>query len=266
MSEIDSQIALGTAERKGDWKPLVFLMTDGRPTDDPSAAVARWRSKYQRRAHLIAISIGGLADHEILCQLTDDVLILDDAVPDAFKRFIEWVSQSILAQSRSVDTMGDQKVSLAKSKPDGLILLTESDRTATTSVTVDERYAVFVGRCQKNRKPYLMKFERPRDPTPKGDWLSRPKSEGYMLATTLPIEESYFELCESAEKQHSVNTERLVGNPSCPHCGAPYGLALCACGKVHCITGGGLQKCPWCGNQGTYTADERGFDIGRARG
>lgn len=38
---MDSEIEKSTAEKKGDWKPLIFLMTDGSPTDDWQSG---WRS------------------------------------------------------------------------------------------------------------------------------------------------------------------------------------------------------------------------------
>lgn len=31
---IDNEVAKTTADAKGDWKPIVFIMTDGAPTDD----------------------------------------------------------------------------------------------------------------------------------------------------------------------------------------------------------------------------------------
>ena len=33
-NRIDAEVQKTTAETKGDWRPLVFLMTDGGPTDD----------------------------------------------------------------------------------------------------------------------------------------------------------------------------------------------------------------------------------------
>ncbi len=33
-NKIDTEISLTTTEQKGDWKPLVFIMTDGTSTDD----------------------------------------------------------------------------------------------------------------------------------------------------------------------------------------------------------------------------------------
>jgi len=30
---LDKEVRKSTKEQKGDWKPLVFLMTDGMPTD-----------------------------------------------------------------------------------------------------------------------------------------------------------------------------------------------------------------------------------------
>ena len=58
MDDINKNVVKSTEEQKGDWKPIVFLFTDGTPTDDPSAAFARWNKDYRRKANIVAISIG----------------------------------------------------------------------------------------------------------------------------------------------------------------------------------------------------------------
>lgn len=53
MDDIDKNVVKTTEERKGDWKPIVLLFTDGTPTDNPSAAFARWNNKYRRKANIV---------------------------------------------------------------------------------------------------------------------------------------------------------------------------------------------------------------------
>ena len=36
MDDMDKTLVRTTTEQKGDWKPIVFLFTDGNPTDNPS--------------------------------------------------------------------------------------------------------------------------------------------------------------------------------------------------------------------------------------
>ena len=45
MDSMDKELVKTTLEQKGDWKPIIFLFTDGTPTDDTSAAIARWNNK-----------------------------------------------------------------------------------------------------------------------------------------------------------------------------------------------------------------------------
>ena len=38
MNDIDKSVKKTTVEMKGDWKPIIFLFTDGMPTDNPQQA------------------------------------------------------------------------------------------------------------------------------------------------------------------------------------------------------------------------------------
>lgn len=269
MDEIDRTVVTTTQDRKGDWRPIVFLLTDGHPTDDVAKAEERWNRSYRGCVNLVAVSIGGGADHALLKRLTDEVMVFNDAAPDAFAGFVKWLSMSIQSQSRSVSSGQDGKVSLAKSEP-GLLAPVDGYEGLMPFAGVDERYAVFVGRCAKTKLPYVVKYERhlgkieTTDPV-----LARLlRTRQYTLDVASPLKNSYFDLSDGTESEQSVSSEDLIGQPSCPHCGAQFGMAVCGCGKIHCIDDSGEQTCPWCGNTGQYgsSSDGEGFDIGRGRG
>lgn len=90
-----------TAEQKGDWKPLVFLMTDGAPTDDCTAGIAALKAA--KPGMIIACAAGQAADTRILQQLTDNVVRLDTADSATIKAFFKWVSASVSTGSQKVD-------------------------------------------------------------------------------------------------------------------------------------------------------------------
>ena len=98
---IDAEVAKTTAEVKGDWKPLVFIMTDGTPTDDWARGVARLRQA--RTGMIIACAAGPHADTAVLKQITDVVVTLDTADASTIKAFFKWVSASVSTGSQKVD-------------------------------------------------------------------------------------------------------------------------------------------------------------------
>ena len=269
MDEIDQTVVTTTQDRKGDWRPIVFLLTDGHPTDNPGKAVERWNSSYKNRVNLIAVSIGGNTDHALLETLTEEVIVFNDAAPDAFARFVKWISMSIQSQSRSVSSGKDVGVNLAKNEPD-LLAPVDAAEGLTPFSGVDDRYAVFVGKCAKNRLPYVVKYEQHlgRLETSSPELAEMFKLRRYALKSTVPVKNSYFELSAGDMGGQSVSSEDLIGQPNCPHCGAQFGMAVCACGRIHCIDGDGAQTCPWCENVGQYGSSGEGgsFDIGRGRG
>ncbi|MBF0371810.1 MAG: VWA domain-containing protein [Alphaproteobacteria bacterium] len=269
MDEIDRRVVTTTPDRKGDWKPIVFLLTDGHPTDDVSKSADRWNRCYRSRANLVAVSIGGGADHALLKRLTDEVVVFNDSAPDAFARFIKWISMSIQSQSRSVSSGQDGKVSLAKAES-GLLAPVESSEGMAPFAGVDDRYAVFVGKCSKTKLPYVVKYERHMGRIESADPVLAHllRTRRYALNTAVPVKNSYFDLSDGLSSGQSVSSEDLIGQPNCPHCGVRFAMAVCACGKIHCVDAGDKHTCPWCGNTGVYgtAADGEGFDIGRGRG
>ncbi len=269
MDEIDRDVTTTTTERKGDWRPIIFLLTDGHPTDNTSSALDRWNRRYRNGASLVAVSVGGQADHATLRALTEDVVVFYDAAPDAFARFAQWVSMSIQTQSRSVSTGKDAKVELIKAESEFLAPV-DSTGAQEDFGGVDNRFAVFVGRCEKNKLPYIVKYERHNGSIETADpqLMELLQAREYALVAAVPIRNSYFDFSDGVASGQSVSSQNLIGQPNCPHCGAPFGMAVCACGGIHCVDGDGEHLCPWCGKIGSYESagDGEGFDIGRGRG
>ena len=266
MDEIDRQIVVSTSERKGDWRPVVFLLTDGRPTDVTTKGVDRWNKDYRNRANLVAVSFGGQADHAVLSRMTENVLVFMDTAPDAFSRFAQWVSLSIQAQSRSVRAGEETGVNLSKLDQE-LMAVAETGGSSTWS-TVDERVACLVGKCEKSKNPYLMKFVRDPGRLAELDLPHGFRPE-FILSSIIPLHQSYFELTVDADSGASVNSSQLVGQGPCPHCGSEFGMALCNnCQNIHCVGGPGQYMCPWCEEVGVYDFGDpnEGGQVNRGRG
>ncbi|MCA9068910.1 MAG: VWA domain-containing protein, partial [Planctomycetaceae bacterium] len=79
MSRLDEEVRKVTEEQKGDWRPMVFLFTDGTPTDDWEDLAEEFRRKDE--AMLIGCAAGPEADDGVLKKLTGTVLRLQDTQP-----------------------------------------------------------------------------------------------------------------------------------------------------------------------------------------
>ena len=237
MNEIDRDVVKTTPEIKGDWRPVVFLLTDGHPTDSTAAATRRWNTSFRNRANLVAVSLGGQADQAVLRALTEDVVVFNEAAPDAFARFAKWVSMSIQTQSRSVSAGNDDRVSLAKGDPE-LLVPAGTELPVHPGNPASERFAFFVGRCEKTRLAYLVKYER--------------TGAHYSLDLAVPLDEGFLELSDSDAAGPGLGNAQFVDWPVCPRCGAAHAMAYCACASIHCVDGPGVHTCPWCGKTNTY--------------
>jgi uncharacterized protein YegL len=114
-NKIDSEVTKTTTEVKGDWKPLVFLMTDGMPTDNWQKGL----SEFQKRkvGLVVACAAGQGADTNILKQITEIVVQLDTADSATIKAFFKWVSASVSTGSQKVEASGVEVGGLSELPP-----------------------------------------------------------------------------------------------------------------------------------------------------
>ncbi|HVS36093.1 MAG TPA: VWA domain-containing protein [Gemmataceae bacterium] len=95
---IAEEVRVTGPNRKGDWKPLVFVLTDGEPTDDWQSAVDDFRLRGQ--ATVVACGAGSAINEETLRRLGDTVVRLKDARPGTLGAFMRWVSSSVTTASQ----------------------------------------------------------------------------------------------------------------------------------------------------------------------
>lgn len=100
-NKVDSEVTKTTAEVKGDWKPLVFIMTDGEPTDDLNKGLAEFKKR--KFGMVVACAAGQGANTDTLKKITECVVQLDTADSATIKSFFKWVSASVSAGSMKVE-------------------------------------------------------------------------------------------------------------------------------------------------------------------
>jgi uncharacterized protein YegL len=103
-NKVDKEVTKTTESQKGDWRPLLFLMTDGKPSDlsDFREAVPKIKSK--NFATIVACAAGAEAHTSFLQELTTNVVHLDTADSSTLMSFFKWVSASIGTSNKSVGT------------------------------------------------------------------------------------------------------------------------------------------------------------------
>ncbi|MDA7896557.1 VWA domain-containing protein [bacterium] len=97
-----NDVIRSTPTQKGDWKPLLFVLTDGKPSD--LARYKEWTPKVQalNLGTIVGCAAGIKADKGALECLCDHVVSLDTMDSSSFEQFFKWVSASVSAGSSSM--------------------------------------------------------------------------------------------------------------------------------------------------------------------
>jgi uncharacterized protein YegL len=129
-------------EATGSFAPVIFLMTDGEPTDEWEAPLGELKeNNWFRHAIKIALAVGDDANEEVLKKFTDDPdAVIKAANSEVLKRMIKFVSvRSSQVASRSTAVGGDGvTVTKADEFLDELKSAVEQMQTDVTDFNDDE--------------------------------------------------------------------------------------------------------------------------------
>lgn len=244
------EVVSTTADQKGDFKPMCFLLTDGEPTDSWEQMADHVRTNViGKKANLIAVACGPDVDVGKLRRVTETVLSLKDAEPAAFAEFFKWVSASVSTASQKLEGAGGQGVGLPN-------LPQQVEMAAGGGKPVPDRYIFIHSRCVKSRGFYILRYQK---------LGGSGGSVVYRGVAAHRVDDFDFAGAEGGNGL-KVSTNALTEDVPCPYCQNPS-WAMCGNGHIHCCppsTGVMTLTCPWCNSTSQYGAAS--FDVGRGIG
>lgn len=104
---VGKEVRRSSGEEKGDWKPILFIMTDGSPSDTMVYKNAIPRVKSLGFATIVACAAGPKAKKDDLSPLADHVVTLETMDASGFLSFFRWVSSSVAAGNVSMGTTSE---------------------------------------------------------------------------------------------------------------------------------------------------------------
>ncbi len=206
-----------TAQQKGDFRPIAFLLTDGQPTDHwQSAAQALRDSSGTRLANLYAIGCGEDVDYDLLGQVSDIVFRLDEMTPDRMSKLFVWLSASVQSASIAAGSgnLGDT-LDLTKLPKE----VTKVEPGEYSRPSGPPRQVFVAAKCSKTAQGYIMRF------------ALDPARGCYTPTASHALDEEHG---PGGLSLPPLSASQLDGVPPCCYCENP-GAGACGCGGVMCL-------------------------------
>lgn len=103
VESIEQDLTLNTPTQHGDYRPLVFLLTDGAPTDEYRNALNRLKAlRGSKKPTIIALGCGSNVNLAILHEVTNSVFLMQTVTIENIKGFFKWITGSVMVASRAV--------------------------------------------------------------------------------------------------------------------------------------------------------------------
>jgi uncharacterized protein YegL len=242
MERIKRDVQKTTADTKGDYRPIVFLLTDGQPTDNWEDAAVALKSVKPKLANIYAIGCGNDVDFGVLTQITDIAYHIKNVSSDMIAKFFVWMSASVQSMSQGADA----PISLEKSPfaENGGFDLIDPDNLPLRS---DVPLQIFLHcRCMNTRQFYMMRYSFVEE------------HQVYLAKSVHKLPEDFFS--EGNESPPAVSSDLLYGSVPCPFCGNADWGQCGNCGQIFCNSDPlpPQLQCPSCqtvlrtGNSGTF--------------
>jgi uncharacterized protein YegL len=228
---IERDLVKTTSETKGDFKPLVFILTDGQPTDDWKRQATLIRTTRPSMANIYSIGCGEEVNFEIMGQIADVCLRASDLSADAISKVFVWLSASVGSSSAKAD---DEPMLLANvPMADGL----EVVDLAKPPNFAEKAWVYFHTVCTSSKKFFLARYRLD------------PKTKSYVAADAFPLPEDFFS--EGTPQAPTISSSKIDGQVPCPFCGARYSFMCDKCKTLNCFSGKSSSKTVTCAKCGT---------------
>ncbi len=252
---IQNEVHKTSHNAKGDYRPLVLLLTDGQPGDDWQTPLSRIGAQVKPRpANIYAIGCGTDVDYSVLQSITDVVLRMDDMGPESFGKLFVWLTASVSSASQGVSETNDGKIKLEK-LPNNVEAVTAKAEPLPDG---PPRQAFLRARCSTKKFPYLIRYK----------FDSMVGCYQPVKAHRLSEEDAK---TASQGKLPDIPSQLLNGATACPWC-ERTGAGSCGnCGTIFCsdMNDRTDTTCPGCGNilkRDPRGGDGKGFNVRQSGG
>ena len=121
--KVDLEVRKTTSTQKGDWKPLLFLLSDGGHTGPIAKPISELK---KRKFGIVVACAAGKKSHlDLLHKITENVVQISTTDTVSIKSYFKWVSNSISARSLKLEdaTKGDFTIEELPPLPDEIMML-----------------------------------------------------------------------------------------------------------------------------------------------
>ena len=120
---VDVEVHKNTPEAKGDWKPLLFLLSDGGYSGPIAKPIAEFK---KRKFGVVVACAAGIKSHiDVLRKITDNVIQISSTDTTSIKSYFKWISSSISTTSTKIEVAGTEESTISDFPPlpDGIMIL-----------------------------------------------------------------------------------------------------------------------------------------------
>lgn len=227
---IQTEVKRPTPTSKGDFRPLVILITDGQPTDE-------WRSGLHQLntvakvSNIYAVGCGDDIDFSGLKEITDIVLNLEQTDEQGFAKLFVWITDTVSTASMGV---GDERDAMLAKLPTSIKKVDKPDFSNSGGPS---RQLFLFARCGREGQPYLMRYRLD------------PIYQVYTPVTSHRLTPDLADVNSRASSNESIDSSMLDGSAPCPWCQNSSAGSCGNCGTIFCGSSrkaDGTSNCPGC--------------------
>lgn len=113
--KVEKEVHKNTPEAKGDWKPLLFVLSDG----GYSGPIAKPISEFKKLqfGFVVACAAGSKSKIDILRKITPNVIQISSTDTINIKAYFKWISSSISTTSTRIEYTGESDITLEELPP-----------------------------------------------------------------------------------------------------------------------------------------------------